>query len=191
MTAAPVFMQPARTLALTGDSLLNFVNDKMTLVNRGELTRTEMIKDAGYITNGAAQYVDFYTELLRAKGITPVTDKDVENTLYDDLDADTKDLYDALDNAVGEKWDHEQVMAFIDELDNIGITTAEQFDESFEGIYDSDKEFAEYWVTDVMNAQIPECVYNCVDWDAVYNCELRYDFNCIEFEYDNYYFRNL
>ena len=77
-TAAPVFM-------LTGDSLVAYVNEKMELVNRNELTRTDMIKDAGYVyDNGNAMYTQFYTELLNARGIQPVTTTDVEDREYDE-----------------------------------------------------------------------------------------------------------
>jgi hypothetical protein len=49
--AAPIFM-------LKGDALVEFVNEKMQLVNRNEMTRTEMILDAGYVNdNGTAAYV--------------------------------------------------------------------------------------------------------------------------------------
>lgn len=182
----------AAVFTITGDALVNFVNDKMPLINRGELTRTDMIKDAGYVyDNGKAMYVDFYTELLRAKGVTPVTDSDVYDKAYESLDSDTQALYDAVDAKLGEKWDHEDVMAFIEHLDGIGILTAEQFDDRFEGVYDTEKEFAEYWVNDVLNAQIPECVYNCINWDGVWNCELKYDFDSIDFDYSVYVFRNV
>lgn len=180
-----------KPIMLTGDSLVQFVNDRADLIQRGDLTRTDMIKDAGYVyDNGQAMYVDFYTELLRAKGVSPVTDRDVDDELYEDLDQDTKDLYDAVDAKLGEKWDHEDMMSFLEHLDDIGITSAEQFEESFEGVYDSEREFAEYWVTDVLNAQIPECVYNCINWDDVWSSELRYDFNTIDFDYSTYVFRN-
>lgn len=176
---------------LTGDALVSFVNDKMPLIERGELTRTDMIKDAGYVyDNGKAMYVDFYTELLRAKGVTPVTDTELTDTAYEDLSTDVQALYDAVDSKLGEKWDHEQVMDFIDHLDDIGITTAEQFEDSFEGVYDDEKEFAQYWVDDVLHAQIPTCVYYCIDWENVWSHELRYDFNSIDFDYSVYIFRN-
>ncbi len=117
-TAAPVFM-------LKGDSLLNFVNDKMPLINRGELTRTDMIKDAGYINdNGKAMYTDFYTELLNARGVTPTTNTDTMDQEYDDLTSDEKDLYDKITDMLGEKWTHEETIEFMEELDDIGINTA-------------------------------------------------------------------
>ena len=183
-TTAPVFM-------LKGQALLDHVAEYMPLIERGELTRTQMVLDAGYVLpKGTAAYVDFYTELLRAKGVTPVTDADVYDKAYESLDSDTQALYDAVDAKVGEKWDHEDVMSFIEHLDDIGITTAEQFDDSFEGEYDNITEFVEYWVTDVVNAQIPDFLYNHIYWYEVWDCELRYDFNTIEFDYSVYVFHN-
>jgi hypothetical protein len=184
-------MTTTQPFMLTGDTLVQFVNERKDLIDRGELTRTDLIKDAGYLnSNGTAAYVDFYTELLRAKGVTPVTDTDVNNTAYDDLDSDTKALYDAVDDRLGEKWNHEDMMLFLEHLsEECDITTADEFNDNFEGVYDSEEEFAVNWVADVMNAQIPECVYHCIDWDAVWNRELRYDFDSFDFQYDTYIFR--
>jgi hypothetical protein len=180
------------TFRLTGDTLVAFVEERKELINRGELSRTDLIKEAGYLnTNGTAAYVDFYTELLRAKGVTPVTDADVNDKAYDDLDSETQSLYDAVEDKLGEKWDHEQIMEFISELDDIGIETADQFEDAFEGVYDSEKDFADQWYTDVMNVQIPASLYSCIDWQLVWDSELRYDFNTIEFDYDTYFFRNI
>ena len=36
------------TFKLTSDSLVAFVDERMPLINRGELTRTEMILEGGY-----------------------------------------------------------------------------------------------------------------------------------------------
>jgi hypothetical protein len=183
------------TITLTGDSLLSFVNEKMELVNRGEITRTDMIKDSGYINdNGTVRYTDFYTELLRSKGVTPVTDTDIDNESYDDLDSDTKELYDNIDKKFGENWDHEQVMEFIELLDDIGITTSDDLDESYENQTDSynpESEFTEQYVTDVMDSRIPDIVYTHIDWYQVWDSELRYDFSTFEFYGTTYFFRNV
>ena len=129
-TTAPIFM-------LKGDSLLNFVNDKMPLINRGELTRTDMIKDAGYVyDSGKAMYTDFYAELLNARGIGPITDTDAADQEYDDLTSDEKDLYDAITDKLGSKWTHEETIEFMEELDDIGINTASDFEDSYEYTHD-------------------------------------------------------
>jgi hypothetical protein len=183
-----------KVFTLTGDSLLQHVSDYMVLVNRGETTRTEMVKDAGYVTdNGTARYVDFYTELLRAKGITPVTDTDTAEAEYEALSGTQQDLYDAITEKFGEKWTHEETIEFMDELDDIGITTPEQLDDAYEwdtDEYDAEEKFAEYFVIEVMDARIPDIVEDCIEWQAVWDSSLRYDYVTIEFDGSTYFFRN-
>jgi len=198
-TETKVFTQPANTkvFTLTGDSLIAFVNDKMELVNRGELTRTQMILDAGYAyDNGKAMYTEFYTELLRAKGVPAVTDTDAADVEYDDLSTEEQELYDAITNMLGEKWTHEETIEFMDELDEIGITTASQFEEAYEYTHDSwsayaEKEFAEYFVIEVMDARIPDIVMAAIDWQDVWDHNLRYDYNSIETVNGTFFFRNI
>ena len=187
--AAPIFM-------LKGSSLVEYVNDKMPLINRGELTRTDMIKDAGYVyDSGKAMYVDFYTELLNARGVIPTTNTDTMDQEYDDMSEDEKDLYDKITDMLGEKWTHEETVEFMDELDDIGINTASDFEDSYEYTHDSyssyaEKEFAEYFCIEVMDAQIPDCVLAAVDWQDVWDHNLRYDFCSIETANGTFFFRN-
>ena len=195
-TTTPIFM-------LKGSSLVEYVNDKMPLVNRGEFTRTDMIKEAGYeYDSGKAMYTDFYTELLNARGIVPTTNTDVADKEYDDMSNDEKDLYDKITDMFGEKsrlagspWTHEETIEFMEELDDIGINTASQLEDAYEYTHDSyssyaEKEFAEYFCVEVMEAQIPECVLSAVDWQDVWDHNLRYDFCSIETVNGTFFFRN-
>jgi hypothetical protein len=187
-----------RTIRITGDSLIQFVNAKMELVNRGEITRTDMIKDAGYLNdNGSVAYTDFYTELLKAKEVLDpnyVSKRDAEDAEYDAMSGVEQEMYDAVHEKLGEKWDHEEITDFMKELDDIGIETPEQLFFSYEYTTDSykpEEEFAEYFVIDVMDARIPDIVEGCIDWQTVWNSALRYDYNTIEFGGDTYFFRNI
>jgi hypothetical protein len=188
-TTAPIFM-------LKGDALVEFFYEKMQLINRNEMTRTEMILEAGYeYDNGKAMYTQFYTELLNAKGIKPTTNTDIEDQEYDDLSTDDKDLYDKITDMLGTKWSHEETIGFMEELDDIGITTASDFEDSWEYTHDSwaayaEKEFAEYFCIEVMNAQIPDIVLAAVDWQDVWDHNLRYDYNAIETVNGTFFFRN-
>ena len=186
-TTAPVFM-------LKGDALVNFVNEKMELVYRNEMTRTEMILDAGYVyDNGKAMYTQFYTELLNAKGIKPTTNTDIEDQEYDNLSTDAKDLYDKITDMLGEKWTHEETIEFMEELDDIGIATASEFEDAYEYTSDeywAEKEFAEYICIEVENAKIPDIVLAHIDWQHVWDHELRYDYNAIETNNGTFFFRN-
>ena len=188
-TTVPVMM-------LKGDSLVAHNTEWMALINRGEKTRTDMIMDAGYVyDNGKAMYTQYYTELLNAKGVTPVTNTDVADEEYENLSTDAKDLYDAITELLGEKWTHEETIEFMEELDDIGITTASDFEDAFEYEHDgyasyAEKEFSEYFCVEVMNAQIPDIVYAAVDWQDVWDHNLRYDFNAIETVNGTFFFRN-
>ena len=188
-TTAPVFM-------LKGDSLVSHNAEWMQLINRGEKTRTDMIMDAGYVyDNGKAMYTDYYTELLNARGVVPTTNTDVEDQEYDDMSSDEKDLYDKITEMLGEKWTHEETVEFMDELCDIGIETASDFEDAYEYTHDSylsyaEKEFAEYWCIEVLDAQIPDCVLAAVDWQDVWNHDLRYDFCYIETANGTFFFRN-
>jgi hypothetical protein len=189
-TTAPIFM-------LKGDALVEFVNEKMQLVNRNEMTRTEMILDAGYVyDNGQAMYTQFYTELLNAKGIKPVTDTDAADVEYDNLSSDDKDLYDKITEMLGEKWTHEETIEFMEELEDIGIETASEFEDAYEYTHVmsyscyAKKEFAEYFVIEVMDARIPDIVLAAVDWQDVWDHNLRYDYNAIETVNGTFFFRN-
>jgi hypothetical protein len=197
-TTAPMATQPSPIFMLKGDALVEFVNEKMQLVNRNEMTRTEMILDAGYVyDNGKAMYTQFYTELLNAKGITTNTDikNHIEGQEYDDLSTDDKDLYDKITDMLGEKWTHEETIEFMDELDDIGIATASEFEDAYEYTHDSyscyaEKEFAEYFVIEVMDAQIPDIALAAIDWQDVWDHNLRYDYNAIETVNGTFFFRN-
>lgn len=184
------------TVMLRGDSLVAFVDERKKLIDRGELTRTDMIKDAGYVyDNGKAMYVQFYTELLNAKGVVPTTDTDTMEQEYDDLSNDDKDLYDKITDMLGEKWTHKETIEFMDELSDIGIESANDFEEAYEWTHDNyssyaEKEFAEYWCIEVMDAQIPDIVLAAVDWQDVWDHNLRYDFSYIETVNGTFFFRN-
>jgi hypothetical protein len=184
------------TVRLTGQSLIDFVNEKTPIID-AFYTRTDMIKDAGYINdNGSAAYTDFYTELLKAKEVLDpnyVSKRDAEDAEYDAMSGTEQELYDRL-AAFNNKWDHEEVTDFMKELDDIGIETPEQLDDSYEYTtagYKPEEEFAEYFVTEVLETGIPSLIEGCVDWQAVWDSALRYDYNTIEFGGDTYFFRNI
>lgn len=181
---------------IKGQSLVDYVAEKMPLIERGELTRTDMIKDAGYIyDNGKAMYVDFYTELLNARGVIPATSTDVEDKEYADLDQDKKELYDSVDDKLGRQWSHSEIIEFLDELEDIGITTARDFEDAYEYEHDgyeynAEATFAEYFVCEVLNEAPSDTIYAAVDWQAVWDHNLRYDYCYINTSNGTYFFRN-
>jgi hypothetical protein len=179
---------------LTGDSLVTFVTQEMQLVNRGEITRTDLIQAAGYVDGNRTLYTDFYTELLRAKGVTPVTDTDTADVEYAELTKDEQELYDKVDQMFGEKWTHEEVMNFMEELNDIGIETADQMEDSFyflgEDPWKAEEEFAKYFYLESLSENVPESLEYYINWQAVYDGELKHNFNSVDFDGSTYFFRN-
>ena len=176
----------------TGQALLDYVSE-----NTDHVSRTQLAIDAGYVyDNGKPMFVEFYTQLLKAKDeLDPsyVSKRDAEDAQYEELDDDAKDLYDGVHDRLGEKWDHEEIMEFLDELTDLGITTFADFEDAFS--YESDeywaeKEFAEYWVCEVLCEPPSETIAHAVDWQQVWDHNLRYDFNTIETSNGTFFFWN-
>ena len=177
------------TQPLVGDALLAHIE------RFPDASKTELCLTAGYVNSqGKPAYVAFYTELLNARPIVTDHNKDAANDAeYDDLSNDDKDLYDAITELLGEKWTHEETIEFMDELEDIGIETASEFTDAYE--YDTDehwaeKAFAESFCVDVLDARIPDIVLSSIDWQDVWDHELRYEYNTIETNNGTFFFRN-
>jgi hypothetical protein len=85
-------------------------------------------------------------------------------------------------------------MEFMEELSDIGIESPEALDDAYEwqtDEYGPEEKFAEYYVTEVMCAAIPSVIEGHIDWHNVWDCELRYDFNTIDFDNETFFFRNI
>jgi hypothetical protein len=178
-------------VALQGDALLKHVDEYQELITRGEKTRTDAVLDAGYVyDNGKPRFTEYYSAVLNARGIVPALDSEVEDISYDALESDKQKLYDLVDKQFGEKWDHEEVLEFLDELEDIGIETVSDFDDAYYGKYDSEKEFAEEFCNEVESISPDSPYYFAIDWQRVWDHNLRYDFDTIEFDYDVFIFRN-
>ena len=65
------------------------------------------------------------------------------------------------------------------ELDDNGIETAEQFQDAYSGQYSSAAAFAEQLCDDcgyLSESNLPNFISNHIDWQAVWDCELRHDY---------------
>ena len=118
---------------------------------------------------------------------------------FDCLTEETQELYQKIEDMCPEfsKLSGEQCQEFIDELDDIGITTAEDFEDRYYYQTDSWKpeaDFAEYYAEEIAcinqfaDAGILSMIV--IDWQATWDCNLRYDFFTIEFDGETYFFIN-
>jgi hypothetical protein len=177
------------TQPLVGDALLAHIE------RFPDASKTELCLTAGYVNSqGKPAYVAFYTELLNAQPIVTDHNKDAaDDAEYDALSEDKQALYDEVHDRFGEKWTHEETIEFMDELEDIGIATASELEDAYEYTSDehwAEKDFAEYFVIDVLDAHIPDIVMAAVDWQDVWDHNLRYDFNSIETVNGTFFFRN-
>jgi len=68
---------------------------------------------------------------------------------------------------------------YLDDLAADNITDVEEFENLFVGVYDDEADFAQNWVTEVAEEDIPNSVsflINHIDWQGVWECELRHEF---------------
>lgn len=183
---------------LTGLALI----DHATTYNQDGRPKSDMCKDAGYTktldngTTGTA-FVDFYEALIEAKKESnpELFQSESDCPDYDSLPDDTKELYDDLSDGLGRAWTHEDQLDFIQELEDIGIETKDQFDNSFDryidGGWNAEAEFSEELVSELEPNLSDSMVSHAIDWQAVWDHQLKYDYNSIHFDGAVYFFRNI
>ena len=78
---------------------------------------------------------------------------------------------------------------FCEELESIGITTLEEWQDRMYGVADSDAKFLEEMLDDHGDLQdVPENLV--IDWQESWDRNYHWDFNVIEFEGTRWYFFN-
>lgn len=144
---------------LTGNDLLAKI-DELHAENP-DISKTDLILKCGYVKeDGKAAYTDFYTEILVTKGLANVSDEEVSDEYVE--------LYEQL----CDDYSQAAVQAFIKLY---GEEELNDFQDCYIGEYDSEADFAEQYATDISCEKIPSWIV--VDWEATWNCNLRYDFN--------------
>ena len=114
---------------------------------------------------------------------------------FDCLTEETQELYEKIEDMCPEfsKLSGEQCQEFIDELDDISITTADEFEERY--YYQTDswhpfRDFAEYYAEEIACIDLTDHSFLVIDWERTWDYNLRYDFFTIEFDGETYFFLN-
>ena len=113
---------------------------------------------------------------------------------YDSKDADTQELIDEISDRTNFIIDEAEYDAFIDALDDEGITTAEQFEDRFygewEGVGDHvTTKFTEEFMDEVYPTDdLPDIYRYAIDFELVWYQSLRHDFYDMEFKGNTYFF---
>ena len=146
---------------LTGNALLTLVNEMQAQNPPAKMS--EIVRACGYEYDGKVHYTQFYTELLTVKGI--LNNDEVENEISEEYQQQYQDLC--------ESYGKDAVNAFLELHDDESLL--EFFEEAYQGRYEDEAEFAEQFTTDVYAFDAPSFVV--IDWEATWNCNLRYDFD--------------
>ena len=144
---------------LTGNALLTRVNEMQAQGAKA----TEIVRACGYEYDGKVHYTQFYTELLTVKGL--INNDTLEN---DEISEEYQEVYTKL----CEEYGKDAVSAFLELYDESDL---QYFEDAYQGRYDSEADFAEEFTNDVYGFDAPSFVV--IDWDATWNCNLRYDFD--------------
>jgi len=117
---------------------------------------------------------------------------------YDSQDEQYQALYDAIVDRIpfADKWDVDQVIDFISELDDLGIENNRQFDDAYYAEYECWKaeetfaqEFYEGLIASSVQDELAIPLYY-VDWQRVWDHSLSYDFSTIQLDCDTFFFNN-
>ena len=126
-----------------------------------------------------------------------VAARDAFAAWYDALDSDKQELVDSISERTYYITESEEYLSFIDMLDEeFGITTAIDFEDKFEAEFEGygDNQLAEYASNMIDECgyldRVPDFIKSYINWKAVWNCELRYDYTELQFNENTYLFRN-
>lgn len=149
---------------LTGEDLLT------KLQELGELSKSELCRQCGYVYTERREdgterlaFTDFFTAILDAKGET-LDVKEVET--FKAEDEDNQEIIDDLISSHGMG----PVNTFIELYGEIHI---EYFEQSYRGEFSDGAEFAEFWINESEDLNLPD--YIEIDWYATWdNLEENY-----------------
>ena len=126
-----------------------------------------------------------------------VAARDAFAAWYDNLNDDKRELVDSIAERtyyITEEREYEEFMQMLDE--EFCIITAVDFEDKFEAEFDGygDGQLAEYASNMVDECgyldRVPDFLKNHIDWQMVWDCELRFDYSEIVFHENTYLFRN-
>jgi hypothetical protein len=126
-----------------------------------------------------------------------VAARDAFAAWYDNLNDDKRELVDSIADRTYYITEEREYEEFIQMLDvEYGITTAIDFEDKFEAEFEGygDGQLAEYASNMIDECgyldRVPDFLKNHIDWQMVWDCELRFDYSEIQFNENTYLFRN-
>jgi hypothetical protein len=170
----PLWVSPKRIRPmLTGTELLSIVDR----LNKSNATKTAIVLTCGYVKeDGKADYVAFYENLLAAKYPNGLPSANITETELEFDDVEQEEKFEEL----CENYPQKAVEIYYENIGNF-----DDFEEAYEGEFDSEAHFTEEWIANFSDTQIPSWIV--VDYSSTWDTALRFDY----WEEDNYFFRNI
>ena len=126
-----------------------------------------------------------------------VAARDAFDAWYDNLSDDKRELVESISERTYYICDKQEIEDFLTLLDEeFCIVTAVDFEDKFEAEFEGygESQLAEYAENMVNDGgyldRVPDFLKNHINWEAVWNCELRYDYSEVQFNENTYLFRN-
>ena len=124
--------------------------------------------------------------------------REVFEAWYDAKSEEMQELIDEISDRTCNIIDEDEYDAFIEELDSYGIKDASTFADAFYaelgGVGASvTSEFTEQLIDEcgyLGSSDMPSFITNHIDYQSIWDCELRFDFNTLEFKGNTYIFNN-
>ena len=145
---------------LTGTALLTKVTEMRS--QESSIKTSDIVRACGYESDGKMHYTEFYTQLLDANG----TLNKPEPT---NISEEYQEVYDKL----CENHHEDAIKAFLTIWEESDL---KYFEDAYVGCYESEKDFAEQYTTDVYGLDVPSFVV--IDWEATWN-QLSYDYEFV------------
>ena len=113
---------------------------------------------------------------------------------YDGKSEDMQELIDSISDRTHHIIEESEYDEFISELEDEGITSATEFEDRFGAEFVFESELLD-WVESLIQDcgylnDVPAFISSHIDYQAVWQCELRYDYSTIEFNGKTYLFSN-
>jgi len=105
-----------------------------------------------------------------------------------DLNNDIEEI----ENICDQVNDENEIKAYLTYCDESSIDPSyDNYEDSRNGCYKSVAEFAEQLHTDIGSISEKSPLISHIDWQKVWDCDLRHDYNEIDFEGNIYIYRNV
>lgn len=146
---------------LTGEDLL------AKLQELGDISNSEQCRQCGYVYTERREdgterlaFTDFFMAIIDARG--PISVEDLKPRNDGAIKAEDEDNQETIDNLVS-SYGEGPVNAFIELYGEVEI---ENFEESYRGEFPNGAAFAEYWIEETENLNLPD--YIEIDWNATW-----------------------